>query len=105
MITAGSFCSIFTSPADSNFRVDTNGSCTAGNPDDDGGTTCGSSITYSYTSDGAEYVVATTMDGHCGPYLFTGGNGANRMERVNVNLLFWLWCLAAMLSGVGMIVL
>jgi hypothetical protein len=104
--TPASFCYIFTSPDDSDFGVDTTGSCTAGNPDDDEGTTCGSSvISYSFTSDGAEYVVATTMDGHCGPYLFTGGNGANRMERVNVNLLFWLWCLAAMLSGVGMIVL
>lgn len=110
---SASSCIAYTSPVDGDFGVTSTEMCGAtdiesinggGNNE---GTTCASSVvTYTYSTDGAIVVEVTTMPGHCGPFLFTGSNnGANAMETAKVSAVFWLWCVAAMLSGVGMLVL
>jgi hypothetical protein len=62
-------------------------------------------VTYTYTSNGAVYVVATTMAVVGGPFqLDTSGIGS-RLDGGDGHLLLWFWAVAAGIAGVGMVVL
>lgn len=67
------------------------------------GTCAASVVTYTYTTDGAQIVVATTMPQRCGPFSLSGG--ADRLGTYTQNLLVRLWGGLAIISGIGMIVL
>jgi hypothetical protein len=103
-----SSCYYFTAPEDGNFGVAATTTCGAVDDGSGGGgggggsdTCAGSVVTYTYTTSGVEVVDTTTLPGRC--ILFSGGG--NKMEIVSLSLLVWLWYGAAILSGIGMIVL
>ncbi|EXJ69001.1 uncharacterized protein A1O5_07936 [Cladophialophora psammophila CBS 110553] len=63
-------------------------------------------ITYTYTTNGATIVVATTLPSHGGPFHLTGSGGGGRVGgELGRNVLFWMWIGGALIAGVGMIVL
>jgi hypothetical protein len=100
-------CLYFTSPTDGNFGISPTAQCPTSAGGGDGAVggstdTCGGSVvTYSYTTSGAEIVETTTLPGRC--ILFSARG--NKMETTSFNLLVWLWYVAAILSGIGMIAL
>ena len=68
--------------------------------------TCGTSIvTYTYTTNGASFVVVTPIPQHCGPFSLSGSGSNLKPDGATMNWLFWLWSACAALSGIGMIVL
>ena len=105
--TPASICLHFTSPTDGNFGTIPTAQCPTSVGAVDGAVggatdTCGGSVvTYSYTTSGAEIVETTTLPGRC---ISFSGRG-NKMETTSFNLLVWLWYVAAILSGIGMIAL
>ncbi|KIY00609.1 uncharacterized protein Z520_03272 [Fonsecaea multimorphosa CBS 102226] len=66
----------------------------------------GQVITYTYTTNGATVVVATSLPSHGGPFHLTGsGSGARVGGELGRNVLFWAWVVGALVAGGGMIVL
>lgn len=73
--------------------------------DEDAGGGAGESVvTYTYYTNGATVVVATTYPSHGGPFHLVG-TGGSRVDVANVYLVFWLWAVAGVISGTGMLVL
>jgi hypothetical protein len=62
-------------------------------------------VIYSYTSDGAIYVVETTMAVVGGPFHLSASGEGRRLDGGSANLLFWGWAVTAFVAATGMIVL
>ncbi|KIW32823.1 uncharacterized protein PV07_04341 [Cladophialophora immunda] len=78
----------------------------ADNNDDNSDDQGGQVITYTYTTNGATIVVATSLPSHGGAFHLTGSGGGARVGgELGRNVLFWMWVAGALVAGVGMIVL
>ena len=68
--------------------------------------TCQTTVTYTYTTDGALIVVATSLQAvGCGPFHYNAASERHRFDGGNPYVFFWLWAIAAGITGLGMIVL
>lgn len=92
-------------PFDNQADADNLPAC-GGDVPDSGGGTCGVSvITYNYVTDGQTIQTATTIPQHgCGPYEKLSGF-ARRHDSSGIQVLFYVWAVAAVTSALGMLLL
>ncbi|KAJ9606936.1 hypothetical protein H2200_008947 [Cladophialophora chaetospira] len=64
----------------------------------------GQVLTYTYTTQGSTIIVATTLPCRGGPFHLTGG-GSGRVGGDTGKIIFWVWTICAIFTGVGMVVL
>jgi hypothetical protein len=62
-------------------------------------------VIYSYTSDGAIYVVETTMAVVGGPFHLSASGEGTKLDGRSAHVLFWGWAITAFVAATGMIVL
>ena len=62
-------------------------------------------VTYTYTTDGATIVVATTIAVVGGPFSYGASGAGNKIDGHGAQMLFWLWLVAAAVAGTGMVIL
>lgn len=98
-------CGVFTSPTNYFPVSDTFPEC--GDVFLGGGVAAGgvTTVTYTYTTDGALIVVETTLAAGGGPFSLSASGDSNRLDGKHGVILFWLWATAAMIAGTGMLVL
>ncbi|OAP59992.1 hypothetical protein AYL99_04994 [Fonsecaea erecta] len=105
--TPASLCDLLTIPTP--WYVQPTLACGYGGDDDDddsGADQGGQVITYTYTTNGATIVVATSIPSHGGALHLTGSGGGARVGgELGRTVVFWLWVGSALVAGVGMIIL
>jgi hypothetical protein len=98
-------CGVFTWP--SVWHTQATVSCGNDQPDDNGyGNNDVTTVTYTYTTDGALIVVETTMGvvGN-GPFRYNAEGKANRIDGSFGIILGWIWGALALVAGAGMVIL